>query len=99
MHNSGSLVTQHAQGFGNRQHQFRAINADQRQWRTRWVDQRAEYVEYRTGFQLLTYRHRMAETGVILRREQEAYAQVIQRLARLFRRQIQTNAERRQQIG
>ncbi|KZQ73211.1 hypothetical protein A3465_19925 [Enterobacter roggenkampii] len=38
------------------------------------VDQRAEHVKQRAGFQLLTNRHCVAETGVILRRKQEALA-------------------------
>ncbi|MNN36192.1 hypothetical protein D3C81_1500780 [compost metagenome] len=98
VHHGRPLITQYAQGFGNRQHQFRAVNADQRQrWACR-VDQRAEHVEHRAGFQLLAYRHRMAETGVVLRGKQEAYAQFVQCLTCFFCRQIQANAKCCQQI-
>ena len=94
-----TLVAQHAQGFGNRQHQFRAVDANQRQRRMCRVNQRPEHVEQRAGFQLLANRHRMAETGVILRRKQEADAQFIQRGAGLVGIHIQVDTERRQQIG
>ena len=99
MHHRGALVAQHAQSFRNRQHQFRAIDANKRQRRMSRVDQRPEHVKQGAGFKLLTDRHRVAETGVVLRCEQEANAQFIQRLARFIGIHIQVDTERRQQVG
>ena len=96
VHHGGTLVTQHAQGLGNRQDQFRTVDTDQRQRRMGRVDQRAEHVKQRAGFQLLTNRHCVAETGVILRRKQEADAQVIQRFTGTFGVHIEINAECRE---
>ena len=98
MHHRRALITQHAQGLGDRQHQFRAVDANQRQRRMRRVDQRAQHVEQGAGLQLLTDRHRVAETGVVLRREQEADAQLIKRGAGFIGVHIEINAEGRQQV-
>ncbi|MNC16900.1 hypothetical protein D3C75_647650 [compost metagenome] len=40
-----TFVSQYAQGFGNWQHQFRAINTNQRHLRVSRVNQRPEYVK------------------------------------------------------
>ncbi|VGP58957.1 hypothetical protein SB00610_02824 [Klebsiella quasipneumoniae subsp. similipneumoniae] len=98
VHHGSALITEYAQGFRNRQHQFRAVDANQRQRRMRRVDQRAQHVKPSTGLQLLTDRHRVAETGVVLRREQEADAQLIERRAGFIGVHIEINAEGRQQV-
>ena len=99
MYHGSSLVAQHAQGFRNRQHQFRTVDANQRQRRMRRVDQRPEHVEQGTGFELLAYRHRVTEAGVVFRRKQEANAQFIQRLARFIGIHIEIDTECCQQVG
>ncbi len=63
----------------------------------RRVDQRAQHVEQGASLQLLTDRHRVAETGVVLRREQ-ADAQLIKRGAGFIGVHIEINAEGRQQV-
>ncbi|MNS50881.1 hypothetical protein D3C72_835400 [compost metagenome] len=94
-----TLIAQHAQGFRNRQYQFRAVDANQSQRRMRRVDQRPQHVKQGAGFQLLTDRHRVAETGVIFRREQEADTQIVQRFTGTFSIHVEVNPERGQQIG
>ena len=68
-------------------------------WRVRRVNEWTEHVKQRTGFELLANRHRVAETGVILRRKQEADAQVIQRFAGTLGVHIEVNTECGEQIG
>ena len=99
VYHGGTLITEYAQGFCNRQHQFRAVDANQRQRRVRRIDKRPQHVKQGARFQLLADRHRVAETGVVFRREQEADAQFIQRGARFIGIHIQVDAKRGQQIG
>ena len=94
-----TLITQYPQSFGNGQYQLRAVDANQRQWRVSRVDQRPQHIEQGAGFKLLANRHRMTETRMVFRCEQEADAQVVQRLTRFIGVHIQIDTECRQQIG
>src|SRR5690606_8406245 len=99
VYHGGALVTEDAQRLRNRQDQLRAVNANQRQRRVRRVNEWTEHIKQRPGFKLLANGHRVAETGVILRRKQETDAQVIQSFTGTLGVHVQVDTESRQQVG
>ncbi|MNU88349.1 hypothetical protein D3C71_781580 [compost metagenome] len=64
----------------------------------RRVDQWTQHVKQGAGFQLLANRHRVAETGVVFRCEQETDAQIVQCFSGTFGVHLEINPKGGQQI-